>query len=305
MLDNEVERMDTSETPWVWCYLADCGRWHRFEDDPNNRLKNEELDSYYRQNKTGTLSSSSSNCRIKIDFSAMLQTDLTTGRVRRIQRSTYIERSCSCFSAAPVFWDTVDPTRPYQLFPLNERTPEYHTVSSYVKKDGLLDRSILTIYRIQNLDLWEMYCRKKKQLMRIQGVKDIKERRLFHGTEKKNVDSICKYNFDLRLAGQNGSSYGKGIYFAKYATFANKYSKRSTDPFPVDGRKTQRTQLGSTKIMFLARVMIGKSTAGHSDFLKPDHGSPENIHDSCVNDINNPNIFVIFDPNQVYPEYLI
>uniref|UniRef100_A0A3B5BM49 Poly [ADP-ribose] polymerase n=1 Tax=Stegastes partitus TaxID=144197 RepID=A0A3B5BM49_9TELE len=220
--------------------------------------------SYYRQNKTGTLSSSSSNCRIKIDFSAMLQTDLTTGRVRRIQRSTYIERS----------------------------------MVSY----GLLDRSILTIYRIQNLDLWEMYCRKKKQLMRIQGVKDIKERRLFHGTEKKNVDSICKYNFDLRLAGQNGSSYGKGIYFAKYATFANKYSKRSTDPFPVDGRKTQRTQLGSTKIMFLARVMIGKSTAGHSDFLKPDHGSPENIHDSCVNDINNPNIFVIFDPNQVYPD---
>lgn len=48
------------------------------------------------------------------------------------------------------------------------------------------------------------------QLMRILGVKDIEERRLFHGTENGNVDNICKYNFDLRLAGQHGRAYGKG-----------------------------------------------------------------------------------------------
>lgn len=46
--------------------------------------------------------------------------------------------------------------------------------------------------------------------MRIQGVKEIQERRLFHGTDIKNVDSICKYNFDLRLAGQHGHTWGKG-----------------------------------------------------------------------------------------------
>lgn len=46
--------------------------------------------------------------------------------------------------------------------------------------------------------------------MRIQGVKEIQERRLFHGTDVKNVDSICKYNFDLRLAGQHGHTLGKG-----------------------------------------------------------------------------------------------
>lgn len=45
--------------------------------------------------------------------------------------------------------------------------------------------------------------------MRIQGVKEIKERRLFHGTKVENVDSICKYNFDLRLAEETGT-YGKG-----------------------------------------------------------------------------------------------
>lgn len=46
--------------------------------------------------------------------------------------------------------------------------------------------------------------------MRIHGVKEIQEKRLFHGTEIKNVDTICKYNFDLRLSGQHGNLYGKG-----------------------------------------------------------------------------------------------
>lgn len=52
--------------------------------------------------------------------------------------------------------------------------------------------------------------RKKIQLMRIQGVKEIQERRLFHGTTFGNIDSICKHNFDLRLAGQHGHAFGKG-----------------------------------------------------------------------------------------------
>ena len=26
-----VDCMDTTESPWQWFYLADCGRWHRFE----------------------------------------------------------------------------------------------------------------------------------------------------------------------------------------------------------------------------------------------------------------------------------
>lgn len=46
--------------------------------------------------------------------------------------------------------------------------------------------------------------------MRIQGVKDIQERRLFHGTGNTNVDNICKYNFDLRLPRTHGHIYGKG-----------------------------------------------------------------------------------------------
>lgn len=46
--------------------------------------------------------------------------------------------------------------------------------------------------------------------MKIKSVQDIPERRLFHGTDTKNVDSICKYNFDLRKPKTNGRTFGNG-----------------------------------------------------------------------------------------------
>lgn len=57
--------------------------------------------------------------------------------------------------------------------------------------------------------------------MRIHGVKEIQERRLFHGTENKNIQYICKYNFDVRLAGQHGHSYGKGTLIDWFCNHAN------------------------------------------------------------------------------------
>lgn len=51
--------------------------------------------------------------------------------------------------------------------------------------------------------------------------------------------------------------------------------------------------------------MTGNPIAGEPDFQKPDHENPENLHDSCVDDVSHPRIFVIFDPNQIYPEYVI
>ncbi|XP_029017884.1 protein mono-ADP-ribosyltransferase PARP11-like [Betta splendens] len=299
------ERDVQSDTSWFWYYLADCGRRHRFEDDPCSSLKSEDIEKHYLKDPKGFLSLNSWSCHTRIDFSAMLQTDLKTKRQRPIFRDIKVARSCSCFSSAPVFWEMVDPTRPYQLIPLSKLTPEYQTVTGYVKKDGLLDNNIVSVIRIQNLDLWEIFCRKKQQLKRIQGVREIQERRLFHGTNVKNVDTICKYNFDVRLAGRHAAAYGKGVYFAKYASIADRYSRTSSSSLPLHRGDTQSTRFGETKVLFLARVVIGKPTLGAPDLQKPDHQSSENFHDSCVDKIENPNIFIIFDSNQIYPEYLI
>lgn len=88
-----------------------------------------------------------------------------------------------------------------------------------------------------------------------------------------------------------------GIYFAKHATYADKYSTSSTDLLPVFGNETQHLLREGTKILFLARVVTGKSNRGMAHFRKPDHGTSVNTHYSCVDDTEHPKIFVIFDPN--------
>lgn len=38
----------------------------------------------------------------------------------------------------------------------------------------------------------------------------VDERQLFHGTSASFVDAICQQNFDWRVCGLHGTSYGKG-----------------------------------------------------------------------------------------------
>lgn len=42
------------------------------------------------------------------------------------------------------------------------------------------------------------------------GRKMVDERQLFHGTSTGLVDAICQQNFDWRVSGLHGTSYGKG-----------------------------------------------------------------------------------------------
>ncbi|KAG1953460.1 protein mono-ADP-ribosyltransferase TIPARP [Pimephales promelas] len=180
---------------------------------------------------------------------------------------------------------------PNQLISLRKDNSEYQKMERYVRDVGLLrDTMILSIKRIQNVDLWELFCRKKTQMMRIKGQSDIEEQMLFHGTSAKNVHSICTFNFNCRLSDKRrrGHVLGKGTYFAKHASLATRYSEAK-----------------STKVMLIARVLVGKYKTGHQDYCTPNDDQNENIHDSCVDDEICPRIFVIFDSTQIYPEYVL
>ena len=62
--------------------------------------------------------------------------------------------------------------------------------------------------------------------------------------------------------------------------------------------------------MFIAKVLVGKYTGGNSSLKKapPLYPCAEpfgKCYDSCVDNIWDPKIFVIFDSAQAYPDYLI
>lgn len=58
--------------------------------------------------------------------------------------------------------------------------------------------------------------------------------------------------------------------------------------------------------MFVCRVLVGCYTRGQSNYrLPPSRDGGHILYDSCVNDGRDPSIFVVFDKQQVYPEFLI
>lgn len=58
--------------------------------------------------------------------------------------------------------------------------------------------------------------------------------------------------------------------------------------------------------MFVALVLVGEYTRGTGAYVRPPHKPDgKTFYDSCVNQVNDPSIFVIFEKQQIYPEYVI
>ena len=122
--------------------------------------------------------------------------------------------------------------------------------------------------------------------------KEVYKRNLFHGTGTTNaVRGIATNNFDFRICGQNGTAHGKGTYFHKNASYSHLYTDCS----------------GHFRYMFRACVLVGDYTAGTPTYMRPPvkPNSSNQLFDSCVDNTDNPAIFVLFDMPQYYPEYLI
>ena len=126
------------------------------------------------------------------------------------------------------------------------------------------------------------------------GGQRLNERRLFHGTSPETVEAICKQNFDWRLHGKNATMYGQGSYFALNSSYSDAYAKEDAHSF---------------RFMFIAKVLVGSYTKGDSSYRRPPLKDPSNpasdLYDSCVDKPSNPTIFVVFDTDQFYPEYII
>lgn len=89
----------------------------------------------------------------------------------------------------------------------------------------------------------------------------------------------------------------------------------ATEPLynvPVPGWQSEAAvnpSLGHTHIMFVAKVLVGLYAQGRHNFRKPPALDPRSpygrCYDTCVNDMCDPKIFVIFDSAQCFPEYIV
>ncbi|POI33035.1 hypothetical protein CIB84_003213 [Bambusicola thoracicus] len=131
----------------------------------------------------------------------------------------------------------------------------------------------------------------KEHMKKLHKSNWVDERLLFHGTNPSHMPAICEQNFDWRICGTHGTMYGKGSYFARDASYSHAYCSSGISHYS----------------MFVAQVLVGKFVQGDSEYLRPPP-TPNNrnrLYDSCVDDPENPSIFVIFEKFQIYPAYIL
>ncbi|VDI14794.1 poly [ADP-ribose] polymerase 7/11/12/13 [Mytilus galloprovincialis] len=171
--------------------------------------------------------------------------------------------------------------------------PEIFTIRKMFFETMPTSCNITSVKRIENGELWMNYVSKREKMNKKKTFGgNVMELQLFHGTNEDIVDAICRQGFDFRFSGSKiGHKYGKGSYFAKMAQTADSY-----------------TDFGRKKRMFVVRVLAGEYTLGETSYVRPPPRNPSDpfeLFDSCVDNVRNPNIFVIFTFDQVYPEYVI
>ncbi|XP_051691620.2 protein mono-ADP-ribosyltransferase PARP12 [Oryctolagus cuniculus] len=301
-------------TEWVWYWTDEFGSWQEYGKQgtghPATTISSSDVEKAYlafcapgADAQTATLKFQAGKHKYELDFKAFVQRNLAYGTVRKVcRRPKYVspqdvktKQNCHVKLQGPKnipdYWDSSAlPDPGFKKIALRSCSEEYQKVCQLFSRT-LPFYSVQKIERVQNLALWEVYQWQKGQMQKQNGGKAVDERQLFHGTNTSFVDAICQQNFDWRVCGLHGTSYGKGSYFARDAAYSHHYSKSDS-------------QIHS---MFLARVLVGDFIRGNAAFVRPPvkEGQSNAFYDSCVNSMSDPSIFVVFEKHQVYPEYLI
>ncbi|XP_074024337.1 protein mono-ADP-ribosyltransferase PARP12-like [Numenius arquata] len=293
-------------TEWLWYWKDEYGLWQEYgqknDDHAAATVSSEDLEKAYIAESSPKLNFKAGRHEYELDFGAMIQKNLRYTTEREVCRrpkfvsQTEVEKTrergikhTEEFKGIPAHWDkSALPELGFKVIELDSSSEEYKKVK--VDFQRTMPKTVIKrICRVQNPSLWELYQWQKEQMQKSNGGKAVDERFLFHGTSKKYIDAICQQNFDWRICGLHGTVYGKGSYFARDASYSANYCREDLH----------------TKTMFLARVLVGEFTLGSSSYVRPPLKDNQKFYDSCVNCSSNPSIFVVFEKQQIYPEYLI
>uniref|UniRef100_A0A4W5R591 Poly (ADP-ribose) polymerase family, member 12a n=1 Tax=Hucho hucho TaxID=62062 RepID=A0A4W5R591_9TELE len=297
---------------WLWYWADELGQWIEYGQEMYDgkekvaSVTSQTLENVYQADSDREIPFGSGHHQYILYFKEMYQQNVRFKTKREVRRrpcflsgqdveaklkSGSPESTSSSTVSVPPHWDKgALPDFTYKLVPLLGLMTEYQMVQSLFKRT-MPTSTIHKINRIQNPSLWRVFQWYKEQMKVKNGGKLVDERHLFHGTELSIVDAICEQNFDWRVCGIHGSHYGKGSYFARDAVYSDRFSKS-----PVSGKK----------IMFVALVLVGEFTKGNRDYLRPPQkGTSKGLYDSCVDSESNPAIFVVFEKQQIYPEFII
>lgn len=287
-------------TKWIWYWKNESGTWIQYgEEKDNQKSSNVDslyLESLYQSYPRGVVQFQAGSRNYELSFQGMIQTNKASKTQKDvIRRPKFVSQwdvqqmqrgpdrqpaQTSSVSLTANFLPQEDlcflSSNKYKLSEIHHLHPEYVKVNEHFKA-SMKNFKIEKIKKIENLELLDKFTRKKSQMKEEGSL-------LFYATSRANVDSICANNFDWALHETHETQYGKGSYFAKDAIYSHKNC-------PYDAKNI---------VMFVARVLVGNFIEGNVSYM-----SPPQRYDSCVDTSLNPSVFVIFEKDQIYPQYVI
>ena len=199
----------------------------------------------------------------------------------------------------PYNWDRLPTGANVGIFPVSRSSVEFQDVvrmifanpAPHIPPPRLTVQRIL---RVQNKPMWDGFLARRTTMAGLS--KGPNEKWLFHGTAAAAADSIRDKGF---LRGFNaGNAFGEGAYFSLDASYCAQERYSPTD------RKT------GEKCLIVARVLVGDYCLGSPSNAVPSRPRPGatdegDLCDSTVDNVACPTIFVTYEPDQEYPEYIV
>ncbi|XP_065129429.1 protein mono-ADP-ribosyltransferase PARP12-like [Paramisgurnus dabryanus] len=321
---DEVRRLSTAPsvlfpsfiltTTWVWYWRDEYNQWIQYasvkEMHRLSSVSSEDLEKKYQEylqlknpsDQDAVVKFKAGNRFYELNFKDMAQRNEVSGRERPIRRRPAFissvdvqiiknsRRSSSAkpriYKGVPGFWDkSAIPYCGFQKVCLQPSHRDYMRVQDMFG-ETMRGFTIRQIERVQNRELWENFIT-KREAMKKANKERFGERLLFQATKFSLVDFVCQQNFDIEMS--DTTVYGKGIYFSKDAQSCH-----------------MKTDECGASLMFVCRVLLGHYTRGDSRYHRPpSKKTAGDQYDSCVDNLREPSVFVLFEKSQIYPEFLV
>ncbi|XP_029943864.1 protein mono-ADP-ribosyltransferase PARP14-like isoform X2 [Salarias fasciatus] len=264
----------------VWCIMSHNGLWQRLPKTANYNLEKQDIARGIvdAQGVTWT-----------VDLNSMEATNLMVAEPRKLKRLENLPDF-----TMPLYWDSMAPGEKVKVVAVPPSSAEYRALKNAFRKTE--SKTVMKIERLQNTHLRRAYEVQKRHISEKNKQEGgAREKLLYHGSTKYSCDSISTTGFNRRFCGQNGTAYGAGVYFAVNASYSANvhYSKPAAD---------------KSQVMFVARVLTGIYTQGNSSMNVPPprvSWRPHDRFDSVVDQMDKPQMYIVFHDSQAYPDYLI